>query len=213
MQDFPLPHKPSLLSRRSFVKASVAGITTATAGLAGLMMPLSVVAEGSTRGILKQAAPELKVPYWIDGKGNEQAPFSIQENSGKWVYLKCFQDWCPGCHATGFPGLQKLVSAFPNHKQLAVAAIQTTFEGFSSNNQAALRKNQLRYELDIPFGHDSGNGNAPHGDTGRYPNTMKSYRTGGTPWIIVINPQGQVVFNDFNINTDKLIEFLAKQFS
>ncbi|MGH1438514.1 MAG: peroxiredoxin family protein [Cellvibrionaceae bacterium] len=202
------------LSRRNLIKATILG----GIGLGSAASPLSLFAQDTqsqkrTRGIQGQTAPELQVPYWIDGKGKEQKAFNIAANRGKWVYLKCFQNWCPGCHSIGFPGLQKLVKAFPNHNQLAIAAIQTTFEGFSSNNQDALRKNQLRYELDIPFGHDSGDSNAPHGDRQRYPNTMVSYRTGGTPWIVVINPQGQVVFNDFHIDTDKFIQFLSQQFA
>ena len=200
--------KTAFETRRALIKA---GIISA-ASLTGLVTPLALSASGHSRGIQGYVAPELEVPYWIDGKGKEQAAFSIAANKGKWIYLKCFQHWCPGCHATGFPGLVKLVKAFPNHDQLAVAAIQTTFEGFSTNDQDALRKNQQRYDLDIPFGHDTGKSTAEHGSRERYPNTMISYQTGGTPWIIIINPKGHVVFNDFRVDSDKLITFLSEQF-
>ena len=195
-------------TRRKLIKA---GIITSI-GLTGLAKPLSSLAKGNERGIRGYVAPELKVPHWIDGKGNEQEAFTIAANKGKWIYLKCFQHWCPGCHSSGFPGTVKLAKAFPKHEQLAIAAIQTTFEGFSTNDQAALRKNQLRYDLDIPFGHDSGDSEAEHGSRERYPNTMLSYRTGGTPWIVLINPKGEVVFNDFHVDSDKLIKFLSEQF-
>lgn len=195
-------------TRRKLIKAGIiSGV-----GLTGLAKPFSVFASGHSRGIRGYVAPELAVPYWIDGKGKEQAAFSIAANKGKWIYLKCFQHWCPGCHSTGFPGTVKLANAFPNHDQLAIAAIQTTFEGFSTNDQDALRKNQLRYDLDIPFGHDTGKSSAEHGSRERYPNTMVSYQTGGTPWIILINPKGEVVFNDFRVDPDKLITFLSEQF-
>ncbi len=195
-------------TRRALIKAGI----ISGAAMTGLGAPLALSAKGQTRGIQGYVAPELEIPYWIDGKGNQQKPFSIAANKGKWIYLKCFQHWCPGCHATGFPGLVKLTKAFPNHDQLAVAAIQTTFEGFSTNTQDALRKNQLRYDLDIPFGHDSGKDSAAHGSRARYPNTMVSYQTGGTPWIIIINPEGHVVFNDFRVDSDKLIQYLKEQF-
>lgn len=196
-------------TRRALIKAGL----ISGAAMTGLGAPLALSAKGQIRGIQGYVAPELAVPYWIDGKGKEQAAFSLAANKGKWVYLKCFQHWCPGCHATGFPGLVKLVKAFPNHEQLAVAAIQTTFEGFSTNDQDALRKNQLRYGLDIPFGHDSGKSSAAHGTRERFPSTMLSYQTGGTPWIIIINPEGHVVFNDFRVDSDKLIQFLSEQFA
>ena len=40
---------------------------------------------------------------------------------------------------------------------------------------------------------------------------MRRYRTGGTPWIVVIDPQGLVVYNDYHINADKFIEYLQSQ--
>ena len=193
------------LSRRSFIKLSAAvAATTATAA-----MPLSVLASAQkTRGIQGYKAPELAVSHWIDGEGKAREPFSVVAHKGKWLYLKCFQEWCPACHSIGFPNLQKLVTAFPNNDVIVPAVIQTTFEGFSTNTVDALRKNQLRYDLNLPFGHDPGDGNLPHGSHNRYPKTMAAYRTGGTPWVILINPQGVVVFNDFHINIDNLINYL-----
>jgi len=203
-------------TRRSLIKAGV----ISGAAMSGFASPFALAAGNAktaektpSKGIEGYYAPELKVPYWIDGKGKEQEAFTIAANKGKWIYLKCFQHWCPGCHASGFPGLQKLVSAFPNHEKIAVAAIQTTFEGFSTNNQDALRKNQMRYDLDIPFGHDTGKSTADHGTIERYPKTMISYNTGGTPWIILINPEGHVVFNGFRVNSEKLIQYLTEQFA
>jgi len=194
----------SLLSRRDLLKAGAAGaLSTVLLG--------SVKAAEPARGIVGQAAPELNIPYWVDGNGNKAAAFSVAANRGKWVFLKCFQHWCPGCHSSGFPSLQQLVAKFGEHPQVAIAAIQTTFEGFSTNNRAALVKNQQRYNLAIPFGHDTGDESAPHGDSRRYPNTMLSYRTGGTPWMVLINPEGRVVFNDFHINMQKLIALLEQQ--
>jgi len=191
------------ITRRNFVK-------TASAGLASLSLPATVFAQ-TERGIVNQPAPELVVPHWINGKGEVQAPFSIAANRGKWIYLKCFQQWCPACHSIGFPNLQKLVAAFPDDKVITKAVIQTTFEGFGTNTQEALRKNQQRYDLDLPFGHDPGNSELPRNNPDRFPKTMVSYQTGGTPWVVLINPEGVVVFNDFHINIDGLIEHLKKE--
>jgi len=182
--------KASGFSRRQLLK-SVA------AGAAALSLPMSGdVSAQATR---------------IDGQGKEQAPFSIAANKGKWIYLKCFQEWCPACHSVGFPNLQKLVAEFPNHENLVSAVVQTTFEGHWTNTFSALRKNQLRYSLDLPFGHDPGNIELPAEEAGRYPATMASYRTGGTPWVVLINPDGLVVFNDFHINMDSLITYFKKE--
>ena len=40
---------------------------------------------------------------------------------------------------------------------------------------------------------------------------MLDYRTGGTPWMILINPQRQVVFNEFGIDVDNAIAFQITQ--
>ena len=68
------------------------------------------------------------------------------------------------------------------------------------NTREKVRETQLRYALPIKMGHDPGN---PEGD--HLPRTMRDYRTGGTPWVIIIDPNGRVVFNGYHINIDKLI--------
>ena len=83
---------------------------------------------------------------------------------------------------------------------MGFAVVQTVFEGFEENTFERLRENQQRYELDLPFGHDA--------VSGRQPSIMEDYRTGGTPWFILINGENEVVFNDFHINADRLIEYM-----
>lgn len=190
------------LSRRKLIKTAAGLAGMGALGLSGLLQ-----AE-PTRGIRGQLAPELNVSHWINGQGEKTTPFSVAEHKGKWVYLKCFQEWCPACHSVGFPNLQKLKEAFPDDDKVVAAVIQTTFEGHSINTASALRKNQLRYNLNIPFGHDPGNTDLPHDDLGHYPSTMVAYRTGGTPWVTLIDPNGVVAFDGFHINIDALIEHL-----
>ena len=38
---------------------------------------------------------------------------------------------------------------------------------------------------------------------------LRGYRTGGTPWFIVIDPQDRVVFNDFHVDADGLVRQVA----
>lgn len=155
-------------------------------------------------GIEGHEAPEIKLDYWIDADG-KPGHFSVLESRGKWVFLKCFQDWCPGCHSSGFPTLQAFAQRFHDHPRVAIAAIQTVFEGHSSNTLEDVRKLQLRYDLPIAMGHDPGD---PETDT--RPVTMREYFTGGTPWLILINPEGTVVFNNYHVDSDKLIEYVAE---
>lgn len=156
-------------------------------------------------GIRQFQAPEIRLDYWIDADG-KPAEFSVHEQKGKWVFLKFFQNWCPGCHKSGFPTLKKFADEFHEHPEVAIAGVQTVFEGFSSNTQSAVRELQLRYDLPIVMGHDPGTK-----ATQNHPLTMINYRSGGTPWLVLVAPDGTVVFNDFHANAESLIEFVREQ--
>ena len=90
--------------------------------------------------------------------------------------------------------------------------MQTVFEGFGSNSEDKLRKNQLKYDLKIPMAHASGNP-----QTHRIPEIMRKYRSGGTPWTVIIDPNGKVVFNEFhldaNLATELIKDMLSKNYS
>lgn len=189
--------QPSRSSRCRF-------LSTSGLAAAALVLPLKVKAR-SDDGIQGSMAPELEVEHWIDADG-KPTRFNLAMHRGKWVFLKCWQSWCPGCHAHGFPALKKISDALVGNPKVTIAGIQTVFEGFEVNTVDKLRDIQLQYALHIPMGHDAGDVNGDH-----YPITMKNYRTGGTPWMILIDPDGTVVFNGFNINSDRAIEFLSKQ--
>lgn len=146
-----------------------------------------------TPGILGQAAPELGVESWINLPAGKKT-IRLADYRGKVVYLYCFQSWCPGCHSHGFPLLSKMVSHYQGQDDVVFLAVQTVFEGFSTNtrkaaNQVATKK----FGLNIPIGHDVG-------PDGRRSIVMRRFRTGGTPWTILIDKQGVVRFNGFGSN-------------
>lgn len=94
----------------------------------------------------------------------------------------------------GFPTLKEVTEAFKSKDHVKFIAIQTVFEGYNINTQDKLRKNQLKYDLKIPMAHAAGNP-----ETRSIPEIMQIYRSGGTPWTVIIDPSGKVVYNDFHI--------------
>lgn len=200
--------------RRDLLKLGFGGATAAILGATGHVFDDRLVASAQAQNNpIMPNAPELRVPYWIDAEGKKTDAFTLAGQEGKWVFLKCFQNWCPGCHSHGFPTLQKLVDTFGNdHKSIAFAAIQTTFEGHHTNNKAALRSLQLRYKSPIPFGHDAGNPDLNRSDPKHFPNTMLDYQTRGTPWLIMITPERKVAYSNHHVDTDALIEYLKSVF-
>ncbi len=185
-----------MISRRTLLKTGLALGTTR------LSITTPLFAAPKRYGIVGKLAPELRVDYWIDAQGDKTQPFRLSDCKDKWIFLKCFQSWCPGCHSNGLPALKKISEALANNPQIVFACIQTVFEGSMFNTINKVRKTQLQYDLKMPMGHDPG-------DDISF--TMMDYRTGGTPWMILISPSRKVVFNDFSINSDKAIEFLKEQ--
>ena len=81
--------------------------------------------------------------------------------------------------------------------------IQTVFEGYRINTKDKLRENQLKYDLKIPMAHAPGN---PQTHTA--PEIMRNYRSGGTPWTVIIDPYGRVIFNEFHIDPNLAAELI-----
>lgn len=145
-------------------------------------------------GIIGQKAPSFGVDKWIQTNGNSS--LDIDDFKGKVLYLYGFQAWCPGCHSHGFPTLGTLSKYYENDKDIAFVAIQTVFEGFSTNTIYAAKKIIKQYNLTMPVGHSGVNNQRSQ--------MMLNYKTGGTPWTVVIDKKGIVRFNNFHLSVDKL---------
>ncbi len=154
-------------------------------------------------GILGLAAPEINLSNWIDAAGQPTDRILLSQLRGKVIYLYFFQHWCPGCHSHGFPTLQTLAQTFKGDDRVVLLAVQTAFEGKSINTLDKLRKNQIDYDVAIPMAHDGGEGN-PRG----MPQTMIDFRSGGTPWTVIVDPDGKVVYNQFHIDVNQAIDLI-----
>ena len=153
----------------------------------------SVMADNES-GILGKSAPEWSVDQWLNLPPGKKT-LDIQDFRGKVVYLFCFQSWCPGCHSSGFPTLQKVMARFKDNDDVAFVAIQTVFEGFASNTFDHAKEVARKYKLKIPVGQS--------GEPGKRSRVMARYRTGGTPWVVIIDREGVVRYNAFHVNVDQ----------
>jgi hypothetical protein len=156
-------------------------------------------------GIVGLPAPPLDGVRWIDGHGEERSPLTLADLGPGYRILYFFQDWCAGCHAHGFPTFVTLATALRD-KGVGLAAVQTVFEGAEANTFDRLLVNQRRYGLSLPFGHAV----APPGSTGVLPAIMQAYRSGGTPWFVVIAPDGRVVHDGFELDAERFIRQLQQ---
>lgn len=150
-------------------------------------------------GIEGLSAPAWDVKKWIGDNGDSKNPVQLSDLGEGFKVIYCFQSWCPGCHSHGFPSLNKMVKELKDYP-VKFVVVQTVFEGHEENGFNKLAEMQKKYDLRIPFGHDAGEDGLP--------DIMEKYRTGGTPWFIIINPDNKVIFNDFHINANSFIDAL-----
>lgn len=149
-------------------------------------------------GIEGERAPEFGVDTWLNLSPGASS-VEISDYDDVCLYLYCFQSWCPGCHSHGFPTMLRMMEMLSDEPRLAFLTVQTVFEGFDTNTLDGAREVAQRYKLEIPVGHDPG-----AEQSGSI--LMRRYRTGGTPWTIVIDRNRRVRFNAFQADVEMLAE-------
>lgn len=147
-------------------------------------------------------APELRVPYWINAEGEERPALRLSELGDGYKVIFAFKAECPGCHSFGFPAMQTIVKGLQG-KGVGLAVVHTAFDDDPRNSQDRIAEMQNKYDLRIPFGHDPKVGDA-------YPTFMTDYRTRGTPYFTIIDPTGEIIFSDFRLNAEKVVEIISK---
>jgi thiol-disulfide isomerase/thioredoxin len=126
----------------------------------------------------------------------------ISDVRGKTVYLYCFQAWCPGCHSHGFPTMREVREHFKGDQDVVFLAIQTVFEGYGTNTMTNGLRALKKFDLDIPLGLS--------GAEAKPSKLMRSYRTRGTPWTIIIGSDGKVLTDGFRVGAEEAIALIEK---
>ncbi len=83
---------------------------------------------------------------------------------------------------------------------MAFLAVQTVFEGHKSNTFERGKQVLEKFKLDIPFGQD--------GAPGVRSGVMRDYKTRGTPWTIIIDPDGIIRYSNFHIQPAEAIKLI-----
>ncbi len=151
-------------------------------------------------GILGQKAPAWDAKHWRNLPDDARS-LDVADYKGKVLYLYFFQSWCPGCHAHGFPTLKKLSDTFADDEAVAFVAVQTVFEGFLSNTPKRALESLERHDLNVPVGHS--------GSKGKRSGMMRDYRSGGTPWTVIVDKAGVVRFNGFHIKAEDAARLIS----
>lgn len=148
-------------------------------------------------------APNFDIGTWINGKG-----VNIEDLRGKVVVVDFFQLWCPGCNTFTIPLMHKWEDKYQKEikaGKLKILSIHTVFEGHSVQTLTALKVFlKLR-----GINHLVGNDRLKEGE--RLPETMKRYRTRGTPEVAIIDKNGIIRFQRFGSFNVALAEHLIEE--
>ena len=163
-------------------------LTTCAATLAGASLPglLSIPAHGQAVG---RPAPSWDILEWINGYGG-----NVDTLKGKVIIIDFFQLWCPGCNKFSGPLMNHWQQKFSNEMamgQLVLVKIHTVFEGHNYQTVNKLKTYVKDKGITIPVGVDR------HIGERRIPETMRRYKTRGTPEIVMIDRNGMVRFQRF----------------
>ena len=171
-----------------------------------LILILTISITVANAGITGKEAPEFGDLKWYDGNDKlmTKTP-KVKELRGKFIILKFWQSWCPGCLSRGLPTLYKFQEHFKDNGKVKIFAIQTVFEGFKTNSKSKIKQIRKRFKLTIPMAHDDG---ASHKKKRSV--IMDRYRSGGTPWFVIINQGGKVVFDGFHLDFNKTVKYIEQ---
>lgn len=153
-------------------------------------------------GIAGQVAPEWDIAQWF-GLPDDQRQLQLGDIASPVVYLYCFQSWCPGCHSHGFPTMAAVRAQLGDDNVMFVA-VQTVFEGYEVNTAERAVSSVQQHGLgEIAIGHDVD-------PLGGQPSMMRLYRTGGTPWTVIIGPERRVCFDGFQIDEASAVAIIGQ---
>jgi peroxiredoxin len=128
-------------------------------------------------------APELVTAIWL----NTKQPISLEELKGKVVVIFAFQMLCPGCVNHSIPQAKKVHSIF-NSDDVTVLGIHTVFEHHEAMQAVSLKAFIHEYGVHFPVAID-----LPSLDeSSPLPETMKAYKMGGTPTLVLIDKLGRL---------------------
>jgi len=134
-------------------------------------------------------APDWLVSEWINSPG-----VTLSELKGKVVIVEFFQLWCPGCNKFTIPLMKQWNRTFKNQIEsgkLKILSIHTVFEGRDYQTPERLKSFVKEKGIHHLVGIDV------HKKGEYLPETMKRYRTRGTPEVAIIDKNGYIQFQIF----------------
>jgi len=154
-------------------------------------------------GFVRQPAPapEWRIAEWINGD-----PGSLADHRGKVILIEFFQLWCPGCKRFSVPLFNRWHERYGQRDDVLVVSIHTVFEGHDYQSAERLREFVEVWGIEHPVGIDT-----PGAEGGEVPETMRHYRTGGTPYVVIVDRRGLQRFRHLGGFDEQAVETFIDQ--
>ncbi len=141
-------------------------------------------------------------PGWEDVVGWVNLPpgksdLGPKDFRGRVIVLFFWQKTCPGCQSHLLPLMRQAAERLGADPRVALVAVQTAFKDFETNTPAAVREVAERLGLGFPMGHAGAKGTPPQ--------VLIRYQARGTPWIVLIDPQGVIRRSQSYLPIDDLV--------
>lgn len=159
--------------------------------LAGAALTMSAVGGASAVPAVPtpRRAPQWDVSEWLNGDGR-----NVDALRGTVIVIDFFQLWCPGCIAFSIPLMNQWEADLAKEVksgQIAFVSIHTVFEGHGYQTPERLKRFIRKKKILHPVGIDR------HVDGSHVPETMRRYRTRGTPEMAIIDKAGMIRLQEF----------------
>lgn len=154
-------------------------------------------------GIQGKKAPKLNVSTWIQLPGDKKF-VEIDDYAGKTLILLFFQHECEASQKRALPTYKILSDKYDAEEEVAFLAVQTAFQKLTDNTASKLEVIAEKFKISTPIGHHTKTQAFP-GINGDYivaedGSPQGGYEPRGTPWWVVITPEGEVEFNGSYLN-------------
>ncbi len=168
--------------------------------------PIAHIAKAKTTGHRSVIDSREEVPLvWIDKP--QFIDYQLRAFF-KVVVVEFFQLWCPGCKSFSLPLLKRWEGTFASEiadKKLVMLSIHTVFEGHDYQTPKRLREFLKERGIKRLVGVDQ------HRNGSEIPETMRRFRTRGTPEMAIIDKHGNIRFQFFGgFDTEPVEKFIHK---
>ncbi len=134
---------------------------------------------------------------WFDKDKKKLPHMRLKDLKGKLTFINVFLKTCPGCPKS-HKIFKKLTQKYKSRKDIQFLGVQSVSYGHKQNSERELHEIRAKYGYEFPMAQDN------------QAVIIMQYGAGGTPWNIVLGPQGQIEHNYFFISEQDADKYVKK---